>query len=115
MQIHGLTKSYETKTDEELLQLASSSEQLTLEAHSALTSELARRRIDVAECLEAHIEEDEKARAGRLSLAPPTPGESENLWRKCSVFIVTSSGFSLSSSLLPLWWDTSQSASVLMR
>ena len=61
MQIQDLTKSYQTKTDEELLQLAANPEQLTPEAHSVLTSELARRRIDVTECLEAHIDEDEKA------------------------------------------------------
>lgn len=77
MQIHDLTKSYETKTDEELLQLAASSEQLTLEAHSALRSELARRRIDVAECLDADIDEDEKAGARRLSLASHTSGVGE--------------------------------------
>jgi hypothetical protein len=69
MQIQDLIKSYETKTDEELLHLAASSEQLTLEAHSALTSELARRRIDVTECLEAHVDEGERARTRRLSLA----------------------------------------------
>jgi hypothetical protein len=60
MQIQELIKSYETKTDEELLHLAAISEQLTPEAHSALTSELARRRIAVTERLEAHIDEGEK-------------------------------------------------------
>jgi hypothetical protein len=69
MQIQDLTKSYQTKTDEELLQLAANPEQLRPEAHSVLTSELARRRIDVTECLEAHIDEDEKAKTRRLSLA----------------------------------------------
>jgi hypothetical protein len=46
MQIHDLARAYETKTDEELLELATESEQLTPEAHSALTTELAKRRID---------------------------------------------------------------------
>ena len=51
MQIQDLVRAYQTKTDEELLQLAREPEQLTLEAHSALTTELARRRIDSAERL----------------------------------------------------------------
>jgi hypothetical protein len=46
MQIQDLARAYQTKTDEELLELATESEQLTPEAHSALTTELARRRID---------------------------------------------------------------------
>ena len=62
MQIQDLAKSYQTKTDEELLQLAASPEQLTPEAHSALTGELARRRIHLAKGLEAHAVEVEKAR-----------------------------------------------------
>ncbi len=52
MLIQDIARAYETKTDEELLQLATESEQLTLEAHSALTTELARRRIDSAGCWE---------------------------------------------------------------
>ena len=48
MQINDLTRAYETKTDEELLQLAEDSEQLTPEAHSALKNELAKRRIEGA-------------------------------------------------------------------
>jgi hypothetical protein len=46
MPIHDLTVAYQTKTDEELLQLAGNPEQLTPEAHAALKSELAKRRID---------------------------------------------------------------------
>ena len=68
MQIQDLTKSYQAKTDEELLQLAANSELLTPEAHSALTGELARRRIGVTEYLEAHIDKGEKPRARGLSL-----------------------------------------------
>jgi hypothetical protein len=45
MQIQDLAKAYQTKNDDELLQLAMDSKQLTPEAHAALTSELARRRI----------------------------------------------------------------------
>ena len=73
MQIQDLAKSYQTKTDEELLQLAASSEQLTPEAHSALTSELARRRIDLTQGLEAHADEVEKVRTRGLS-PPSHPG-----------------------------------------
>jgi hypothetical protein len=49
MDIHDLVQAYQSKTDEELLQLAANPEQLTPEAQSALTGELARRRIDDAE------------------------------------------------------------------
>ena len=70
MQIQNLTKLYQTKTDEELLQLAANSEQLTSEAYSVLVSELARRRIDVTEYLEEQIEKDEKASTRGLS--PPS-------------------------------------------
>jgi len=48
MDIHDLVQAYESKTDEELLQLAADREQLTPEAHSALTSELEKRRLDGA-------------------------------------------------------------------
>jgi hypothetical protein len=48
MQIQDLTSAYQAKTDEEFLELATESEQLTPEAHSVLISELARRRIDGA-------------------------------------------------------------------
>ncbi|MFZ0997191.1 MAG: hypothetical protein WAO17_03240, partial [Candidatus Sulfotelmatobacter sp.] len=77
MQIHDLAKSYQTKTDEELLQLAASPEQLTPEAHSVLTSELASRRIDLAEGLEAHADEVEKARTRGLPHPSVPSGVSE--------------------------------------
>jgi hypothetical protein len=53
MHIHDLAKAYATKTDEELQQLATDSEQLTLEARVALKGELAKRRIDGATNLSA--------------------------------------------------------------
>jgi hypothetical protein len=49
MHIHDLVQAYQSKTDEELLQLARDREQLTPEAHSALTGEMAKRRIDRAD------------------------------------------------------------------
>jgi hypothetical protein len=51
MQIQDLAKVYQTKTDEELLQLSADSGDLTPEAHTVLAGELARRRINVAEQL----------------------------------------------------------------
>lgn len=48
MQISDVVLAYQAKTDEELLQLVTESEQLTTEAHSVLLSELARRRINNA-------------------------------------------------------------------
>ena len=77
MQIQDLAKSYQTKTDEELLHLAAHSEQLTPEAHSVLTSELARRRIDTTENLEAHTDESEQARTRGLSLPAYPCGVAE--------------------------------------
>ena len=53
MPIHDLAVAYQTKTDEELLHLADSPEELTPEAQSALKSELAKRRIDSTACLNA--------------------------------------------------------------
>lgn len=47
MNIADLTQSYAGKTDEELLRLAEQRENLTVEAQSALASELAKRRIEV--------------------------------------------------------------------
>jgi len=49
MQIENIVKVYQTKTDEELLQLAAAPELLTSEARLALQGELSRRRISVAE------------------------------------------------------------------
>lgn len=46
MNIADLTQSYAGKTDEELLRLAEQREHLTIEAQSALASELSKRRID---------------------------------------------------------------------
>lgn len=45
MDIHDLVQAYQSKIDEELLQLAADPEQLTPEAQSALTGELAKRRL----------------------------------------------------------------------
>jgi len=59
MQIQDLARAYEAKTDEELLQLAMESEHLTLEAQSALTGELARRRIDGLEHLKIQVRSDQ--------------------------------------------------------
>jgi hypothetical protein len=47
MQIPDLLAIYQTKTDEELIELASSSEQLTHEARISLESELSRRGIGI--------------------------------------------------------------------
>ena len=56
MAIQGLVVAYQTKTDEELLQLVGSPEQLTPEACAALKGELAKRRIDSA----AHLNAEEE-------------------------------------------------------
>lgn len=73
MQMQDLAKLYETKTHEELVQLAADAAQLTPEAHTALASELARRRIDVRKHLKVRGESDQRgieqpSTRGRLSL-----------------------------------------------
>jgi len=60
MQVEELSKAYQTKTDEELLQLATHAGQLTPEAQTALMSELARRRIDSSEYLKRHGEKSDR-------------------------------------------------------
>jgi hypothetical protein len=62
MQIQDLARAYQTKTDEELLQLVGDPEQLTPEAHAALKSELAQRRIDGA----AHLNVQEETGQSKL-------------------------------------------------
>jgi hypothetical protein len=69
MHIDELHKAYQVKTDEELLQLAISPEQLTTEAHAVLTDELARRRINVA--TQANVQ-DETRRGGIEQRRTPT-------------------------------------------
>src|SRR5713101_656507 len=49
MDIHVLANLYQSKTDGELLQLAAESDQLTLEARTALKGELAKRRLNATE------------------------------------------------------------------
>src|ERR1700722_3563597 len=77
MQTQDLAKSYQAKTDEELVLLATNLEQLTPEARSVLTGELTRRRIDVTEYLEAYTAEErpnEKERTRGFSLLAYPPG-----------------------------------------
>jgi hypothetical protein len=58
MEIQDLAREYESKTDEELLRLALDSEQLTSEANTALTGELAKRRINRTDRLIAFREQE---------------------------------------------------------
>jgi hypothetical protein len=69
MAIQDLFVAYQTKTDEELLQLVGSPEQLTPEAYAALKGELAKRRIDSA----AHLNAEEEDGQTKLS-EPRTSG-----------------------------------------
>jgi hypothetical protein len=65
MQIEDLVKAYSTKTDEELVQLAEDSAQLTPEARAVLTGEITRRRLDLS--------------------APLSPSDQPNLERPSTV------------------------------
>jgi len=60
VEIQDFAEEYQSKTDDELLRLALDSEQLTPEARAALNDELARRRIDKNEQLQAFIEQEEQ-------------------------------------------------------
>lgn len=63
MNVQELGEEYRNKTDKELLRLALTPEQLTPEANAALTSELARRRIDSGPHLDAARQEEEERKA----------------------------------------------------
>ena len=66
MHIEDLANQYLSKSDEELLQLATVSEQLTSEAQSALTNELAKRRISLAECPKVFRDEGNQPKLERI-------------------------------------------------
>jgi hypothetical protein len=75
MEIRDLAQVYEKKSDDELIQLGVSSQQLTREAQAALTIELARRRIDAAQFLRPseNVEETiigRRLTSGTFSAAP---------------------------------------------
>jgi hypothetical protein len=75
MEIRDIAQVYEKKSDDELIQLGMSSQELTREAQAALTIELARRRIDAAQFLRPseNVEETTIGRplsSGTFSAAP---------------------------------------------
>jgi hypothetical protein len=79
MAIHDLAVAYQAKTDEELLHLAENPQQLTPEAHAALKSELAKRRIDSAARLNVQ-EADDQSRLGQQRVRGTLPlRESESV------------------------------------
>jgi hypothetical protein len=63
MNVQELGEEYRSKTDKELLRLALTPEELTPEVNVALTSELARRRIDSESHLDAARQEEEDRKA----------------------------------------------------
>jgi hypothetical protein len=79
MPMHDLAVAYQTKTNEELLQLLASPEQLTPEAQAALKSELAKRRIDSA----AHL--DPEGENGQTKSAQPRTSGTQLLRESQSV------------------------------
>jgi hypothetical protein len=70
MESQDFAKEYQSKTDEELLRLELSSEELTPEANSALKVELARRKIDETDHLGSFREQEVQ----RLSEEARDPG-----------------------------------------
>ncbi len=68
MHIQDLTWEYQSKSDEELLRLATEPDQLTADARTVLAGELARRQIDGVERLK-HFQEEEQQ--GRRTVEQP--------------------------------------------
>jgi hypothetical protein len=66
MHIDDLVRTYEKKSDEELMQLAAAREQLTSDAQLALQSELSRRRLHFAEERGASQSEEIRAHSERV-------------------------------------------------
>lgn len=73
MDFHGLAVLYGTKTDEELLELASQSDQLTLEAQGALRSEIAKRQLEFEEIPVSITPTPADVRAAKRSPATEPP------------------------------------------
>lgn len=77
MEIQDLAREFRGKTDDELLRLALEPEQLTPEANALLNDELARRRINKPERLNAfrdeeeQREQEERQKSGRLLVLHP--------------------------------------------
>ncbi len=69
MQIQDLVKIYQAKSDEELIQLAVASEQLTSEARLALQGELSRRQISIAEDSGASQRDGDGRDAGHVTVS----------------------------------------------
>jgi hypothetical protein len=74
MHIQDLAREYAAKSDEELLRLATEPDELTSTAQTALTGELAKRRINVVEHLKVPRDEGNEPRgdelADRITLPP---------------------------------------------
>jgi hypothetical protein len=83
MQIEGFVKAYQTKSDEELIQLAHSPEQLTSEARIALQGEMSRRRIRVAEDSSASEKPREECDSGKTA----TGGLPKVEWQGVGAFV----------------------------
>jgi hypothetical protein len=77
MNVQNFAEEYQSKTDEELLRLAAQTDQLIAEADIALRNELAKRRIDGKDRLEAFRKQEQQNRIeaeknpGKLFLIHP--------------------------------------------
>jgi hypothetical protein len=75
MQVQDLARAYQAKTDEELLELAGDPEQLTPEAHAALKTELAKRRIERAGYSNAQQGNDKSRLSAKHQRDAASPGD----------------------------------------
>src|SRR5580700_3849846 len=118
MPIPDLVLAYQTKTDEELLQLGGCPEQLTPEARAALGSELAKHRIDRRTHRNAHEENGQSKHSQQRGSTTPLLRESPSVGeflRRFSAFFTATSGISSSSRPQLSWRVTLQSLWVATR
>jgi hypothetical protein len=116
VQIQELVDGYRKKTDEELLRLALDREQLTAEAHSALTDELARRKIAADRLQSFSKEEERQGRKGAFRSKRRRARAAGRWWRRIQIITPYAIGL-LVYHLLPFktpreWEDAAPSGSV---
>ena len=93
MQSLELVDQYRKKTDEELLRLARDREQLTPEASSALTDELARRKIATERLKAFSKEEERQGRKDAFRAKRRRERTADRWWSRIQLFAAYAIGF----------------------
>ena len=100
MQIQEIADEYRKKTDEDLLRLARDREQLTAEANSALTDELARRKIAAGRFKAFSKEEERQGRKAAFRSKRQRARVAGRWWSRIQLVAAYAIGF-LVYALLP--------------